>query len=84
MPKADKPLHLRVSLGDSERTVLAGLAEYYEPEQLVGRKAILVANLAPRKIRGIESQGMLLAGEAEGRVSLLQPDADLPAGASVR
>ena len=50
----------------------------------MGRKAILVANLAPRKIRGLESQGMLLAGEAEGRVSLLQPDQDLPPGATVR
>jgi methionyl-tRNA synthetase len=84
VPKADKLLHLRVSLGDQERTVLAGLAEYYAPEALVGRKAILVANLAPRKIRGLESQGMLLAGEAEGRVSLLQPDQDLPPGATVR
>lgn len=84
VPKADKLLQVRVSLGDEERTVLAGMAEYYTPEQLVGRKAILVANLAPRKIRGIQSQGMLLAAEAGERVSLLQPDQDLPAGARVR
>jgi methionyl-tRNA synthetase len=84
VPKADKLLHLRVSLGDEERTVLAGMAEYYQPEQLVGRKVIMVANLAPRKMRGLESQGMLLAAEADGVVSLLQPDQDLPAGAKIR
>ena len=83
MPKADKLLQLRVSLGTETRAVLAGIAEFYTPEQLVGRKAILVANLAPRKLRGIESQGMLLAAETGGRVSLLQPDQDLPAGAKV-
>ena len=72
------------SLGDEERTVLAGMAEYYEPEALVGRKVIMVVNLAPRKMRGIMSQGMLLAAEADGKVSLLQPDQDLPAGAKIR
>jgi methionyl-tRNA synthetase len=84
VPKADKLLHLRVSLGDEERTVLAGMAEYYEPEALVGRKVVMVANLAPRKMRGLESQGMLLAAEADGKVCLLQPDQDLPAGATIR
>jgi methionyl-tRNA synthetase len=84
VPKADKLLHLRVSLGDEERTVLAGMAEYYEPEALVGRKVIMVANLAPRKMRGLVSQGMLLAAEGDGKVSLLQPDQDLPAGARIR
>ncbi len=84
VPKADKLLHLRISLGDEERSVLAGLAEFYTPEQLTGRKVILVANLAPRKIRGLMSQGMLLAAEHGERVSLLQPDQDLPAGARVR
>ncbi len=84
VPKADKLLHLRVSLGDEERTVLAGMAEYYQPEELVGRKVIMVANLAPRKLRGLVSQGMLLAAEADGKVSLLQPDQDLPAGARIR
>jgi len=84
VPKADKLLHLRISLGAEERTVLAGLAEYYQPEQLVGRKLILVANLAPRKIRGLVSQGMLLAAEHGDRVSLLQPDQDLPAGSRIR
>lgn len=84
VPKADKLLNLRVSLGTEERTVLAGMAEYYEPEALVGRKVIMVTNLAPRKMRGLVSQGMLLAAEADGKVSLLQPDQDLPAGATIR
>jgi methionyl-tRNA synthetase len=84
VPKADKLLNLRVSLGDEERTVLAGMAEYYQPEELVGRKVIMVANLAPRKMRGLESQGMLLAAEGDGKVSLLQPDQDLPAGSRIR
>ncbi|MBI3909546.1 MAG: methionine--tRNA ligase [Armatimonadetes bacterium] len=84
VPSADKLLQLRVSLGEEERTVLAGIAEWYAPEDLVGRKVVLLANLAPRKIRGIASQGMLLAAEANGTVSLLQPDQDLPAGARVR
>ena len=81
---ADRLLKLEVDIGVERRYVLAGIAEFYEPEALVGRKVILVANLAPRKIRGIESQGMLLAADADGRVSLLQPDSDLPAGAKVR
>ena len=84
VPKSDKLLNVRVSLGEEERTVLAGMAEYYEPEALVGRKVIMVANLAPRKMRGLVSQGMLLAAEADGKVSLLQPDQDLPAGATIR
>jgi methionyl-tRNA synthetase len=84
VPKADKLLHLKVSLGDEERTVLAGVAEYYEPETLVGRKVVMITNLAPRKMRGLESQGMLLAAEADGKVSLLQPDQDLPPGAAIR
>ena len=84
VPKSDKLLNVRVSLGDEVRTVLAGMAEYYEPEALVGRKVVMVANLAPRKMRGLVSQGMLLAAEADGKVCLLQPDQDLPAGAAIR
>lgn len=84
VPKSDKLLNVRVSLGEEERTVLAGMAEYYEPETLVGRRVIMVTNLAPRKMRGLISEGMLLAAEAEGRVSLLQPDQDLPGGATIR
>jgi methionyl-tRNA synthetase len=61
VPKADKLLRLEVDLGYEKRQILAGIAQYYEPEQLVGRKIVIVANLAPRKMRGLESNGMLLA-----------------------
>lgn len=61
VPKADKLLKLQVDLGTERRQILAGIAQQYEPEQLIGRQVIVVANLAPRKLRGLESQGMLLA-----------------------
>jgi methionyl-tRNA synthetase len=61
IPKADKLLRLEVDLGYEKRQILAGIAEHYEPEKLIGRKIVIVANLAPRKMRGLESNGMLLA-----------------------
>ena len=61
IPKADKLLRLEVDLGYEKRQILAGIAQYYEPEKLVGRKIVIVANLAPRMMRGLESNGMLLA-----------------------
>ncbi|MGA7858306.1 MAG: methionine--tRNA ligase subunit beta, partial [Terracidiphilus sp.] len=61
IPKADKLLRLEVDLGYEKRQILAGIAQYYEPENLIGRKIVIVANLAPRKMRGLESNGMLLA-----------------------
>jgi methionyl-tRNA synthetase len=61
VPKADKLLRLEVDLGYEKRQILAGIAQYYEPEKLIGRKIVIVANLAPRKMRGLESNGMLLA-----------------------
>lgn len=67
VPKADKLLHLKIDLGEAEaRTILAGLALHYKPEDLVGRKVLVAANLAPRKLRGIESNGMVLAASLEG------------------
>ena len=62
VPKADKLLRFEVDLGEEQpRQILAGLAEYYEPEKLIGRKVVVVANLKPRKMRGLESQGMICA-----------------------
>jgi methionyl-tRNA synthetase len=61
VPKADKLLRLEVDLGYEKRQILAGIAQHYEPEKLIGRKIVIVANLAPRKMRGLESNGMLLA-----------------------
>jgi methionyl-tRNA synthetase len=71
VPKADKLLRLEVDLGYEKRQILAGIAQYYEPEKLIGRKIIIVANLAPRKMRGLESNGMLLAASLEGGVPVL-------------
>ena len=61
IPKADKLLRLEVDLGYEKRQILAGIAQYYEPEKLIGRKVVIVANLAPRKLRGLESNGMVVA-----------------------
>jgi methionyl-tRNA synthetase len=61
VPKADKLLRLEIDLGYEKRQILAGIAQHYEPEKLIGRKIVVVANLAPRKMRGMESNGMLLA-----------------------
>jgi methionyl-tRNA synthetase len=71
VPKADKLLRLEVDLGFEKRQILAGIAQYYEPEKLIGRKIIIVANLAPRKMRGLESNGMLLAASLEDGAPVL-------------
>ncbi|MDR3793686.1 MAG: methionine--tRNA ligase [Terracidiphilus sp.] len=71
IPKADKLLRLEVDLGYEKRQILAGIAQYYEPEKLVGRKIVIVANLAPRKMRGLESNGMLLAASLESGAPVL-------------
>ena len=71
VPKADKLLRLEIDLGYEKRQILAGIAQYYEPEKLVGRKIVIVANLAPRKMRGLESNGMLLAASLEGGAPVL-------------
>ncbi len=85
VPKADKLLRLEVDLGTETRQILAGIAESYEPESLIGRKVIVVANLAPRKMRGLESNGMLLAGSLEGgKAALASFLEDVPLGAKVK
>ncbi len=83
--KADKLLKLTVKLGEEERTVVSGIRKWFEPEALVGRKVILVANLKPAKLRGIESQGMILAAEDDqGNLDLVGLGLDLPSGTKVR
>jgi len=85
VPKADKLLRLEVDLGYEQRQILAGIAQYYEPEKLVGRKIIIVANLAPRKMRGLESNGMLLAASLEGGAPVLAGFLeDCPLGARLK
>ncbi|MCE5321960.1 methionine--tRNA ligase [bacterium] len=82
---ADKLLRLQISLGDEERQIVAGIAQSYEPSSLVGRKIVLLANLEPAKIRGVVSNGMLLAAsDEEGKAVLLQPEKDVLAGSKVR
>jgi methionyl-tRNA synthetase len=84
MPKSKKLLRLTISLGAETRTVLAGIAEHYAPSDLVGRKVVVVANLQPAKLMGVESNGMVLAGSSDGGLALLTLDRDLPPGARVK
>jgi methionyl-tRNA synthetase len=81
---ADRLLRLQISLGTEERQIVAGVAKFYSPEDLVGRKIVVVANLARATIRGVESQGMLLAASNDDGLALLRPDTDLPEGSQVR
>ncbi|HLW61296.1 MAG TPA: methionine--tRNA ligase [bacterium] len=80
---ADKLLELRIKIGESTRTLVAGIAQQYAPESLIGRKIVVVANLQPRRLRGVESQGMLLAANDGTRAVLLAPDSDVPSGVRV-
>jgi methionyl-tRNA synthetase len=87
IPKADKLLRLKVDVGEEQpRQILAGIAEYYAPEEIVGRKIVIVANLAPRKMRGLESNGMLLAASVgeEGRPVLATFGEDVPNGTRLK
>ncbi len=85
VPKADKLLNLTVDLGFEKRTILSGIAEYYQPEELIGKLVTVVANLAPRKIRGIESQGMLLmAGNDFGKLYSVSPEKEIEPGSVVK
>ena len=84
MPKSKKLLKLTVNLGSEHRTLVAGIAEHYAPADLVGKKVVVVANLEPAKLMGVESNGMVLAGSGEGKLAVLTVDRDLPPGAMVR
>jgi methionyl-tRNA synthetase len=85
VPKADKLLRLEIDIGTEVRQVLAGIAEAYAPETLVGRKVVIVANLAPRKLRGLESNGMIVAASLEGGKPVLASFLeDVPVGARLK
>ncbi len=85
VPKADKLLRLEIDIGTEVRQVLAGIAEAYAPETLVGRKVVIVANLAPRKLRGMESNGMIVAASLEGGKPVLAGFLeDVPVGARLK
>ncbi len=85
IPKADKLLRLEVDLGYEKRQILAGIAQFYEPEKLIGRKVVIVANLAPRKLRGLESQGMIVAASiGDGTPALASFIEDIEIGARLK
>jgi len=84
-PKADKLIVLQVDLGSEQRQIIAGLRGHYEPAELVGKQIVVLTNLPPRNMRGLESQGMLLAGVTDDQASvvLLTTEKELPPGAKV-
>lgn len=87
VPKTKKLLKLTVDTGIDTRTIVSGIAEYFTPEQMVGKRVLVLANLAPRTLKGIESQGMILMAESPaGKLSVVAPEgeeADAPAGSVV-
>ena len=85
VPKADKLLMSTLKVGDTERVVVSGIAKFYTPEEMVGKKVVLLANLAPRRIRGVESHGMLLcaANADDSKLSLLTVDSDMEDGCEI-
>ena len=85
IPKSRKLIKLLVDLGEDEpRQLVAGIKEYYSPAELVGRHVVVLANLEPVKLMGVESNGMILAGDVDGKPVLLAPDAEVPPGTIVR
>jgi len=84
MPKADRLFVLTVDLGFEQRTIVSGLAEHFSPEELIGKQVTVVANLAPRKLRGVESQGMILTAEQpDGSLKLLNPMGEANNGSTI-
>lgn len=81
--KADKLLKLTVDLGSEQRIIVSGIAQHFRPEEIIGRQVVVVANLAPRKMRGIESNGMILMAEQGGKLYFVQPDDRIAAGSGV-
>ena len=82
--KADKLLKLEVDLGSEKRIIVSGIAQHYKPEEIVGKQVIVVVNLAPRKMRGIESQGMILTAEdKDGKLFLLKPENTVQPGSVI-
>jgi len=80
----EKLLRLVIDLGTEQRQIVAGIAESYQPDQIIGKEIPLLLNLEPRKIRGVESQGMILAADVEGKAVLLHPEREVPRGSLVR
>jgi len=83
VPKTEKLLKLQIKIGEERRQIVAGIAEFYSPDQLIGKKIVVVTNLQPVKLRGIDSNGMLLAATDADKLALLTLDSDLPSGATI-
>ncbi|HYA27750.1 MAG TPA: methionine--tRNA ligase subunit beta [Acidobacteriota bacterium] len=83
-PNADKLLVLQIDLGGEQRQICAGIRNHYTPEELVGKQIVVVANLETANLRGMESQGMLLAASDEGRVIIMTPEKTVQPGAQVK
>lgn len=82
--KADKLLKLQIDVGFDTRTIVSGIAQHFQPEEIVGKQVTVVTNLAPRKMRGIESNGMILMAEdAEGKLHFIHPEQKINAGSAV-
>ena len=81
--KSSKLLKNTVKIGDETRTILSGIAKYYTPEQMVGKRVVVVANLKPRMMCGYESSGMILCAEKQGKVVLVTPEEAIDSGAEV-
>lgn len=82
--KSEKLLKLTLKLGDEQRTVVSGIAKHYSPEEMVGKKVVMIANLKPTKLRGILSEGMILCAEnKEGKLSLIKPETDIEDGSEI-
>ena len=81
---ADKLLKLKVDLGEEKRGLVAGIAQDYQPEDIIGKQIPILTNLEPKKLRGIESNGMILAVDIDGKATLLHPDKQVPNGGKIR
>jgi methionine--tRNA ligase beta chain len=81
---ADKLIRLEIDLGEEHRQVVAGMAPTYTPEEFIGKQVPILVNLEPRKLRGLESQGMILAADVDGKPVMLMPDKTVPPGSLVR
>ena len=81
---SEKLLRLRVSLGEEERQIIAGIGKKYVPEELIGKQIIIVANLEPRMLMGLESQGMLLAADSPDGPIILMPQKEAPSGTKIK
>ncbi len=85
VPKADKLLQFKIDDGLVGRTIVSGIAQHYKPEELVGKQVCFIANLAPRKIRGVTSEGMILSAEnADGKLSVIQPQKEVLPGSEIK